>query len=162
MYKRQVQEKYKQDAERFQRVMKGMADCDPALFTKEDHAWLSGFNRSVLQQTEAGRRHLRLFDGGDGGKSAPLLMDGRKDTVSGAIGANKINVMKLERLSASRKVPILPLRAYHDKPKKGDGSELKADQLDADDFRGIVNELLVCEGARVLFCLLYTSPSPRD
>ena len=131
-------------------MMTGMADCDPALFTKEDHAWLSGFNRSVLQQTEAGRRHLRLFDGGDGGKSAPLLMDGRKDTVSGAIGANKINVMKLERLSASRKVPILPLRAYHDKPKKGDGSELKADQLDADDFRGIVNELLVCEGARVL------------
>ena len=145
-----VQEKYKQDAERFQRVMKGMADCDPALFTKEDHAWLSGFNRSVLQQTEAGRRHLRLFDGGDGGKSAPLLMDGRKDTVSGAIGANKINVMKLERLSASRKVPILPLRAYHDKPREGDGSEVKADQLDADDFRGIVNELLVCEGARVL------------
>ena len=144
------QEKYRQDADRYRRVVMGMADCDPALFTKDDHAWLSGFNRSVLQQTEAGRRHLRVVDGSEGGKPAPLLMDGRKDTINGAMGATKINVMKLERVSAAMKKPILPLRAYHDKPKKGDSSKVKADQMDADDFRGIVNELLVCEGARVL------------
>ena len=31
------QEKYRQDADRYRRVMMGMADCDPALFTKDDH-----------------------------------------------------------------------------------------------------------------------------
>ena len=102
---------------------------NPALFTKDDHAWLSGFNRTVLQQTEDGRSRLKAFDGVEGGKPAPLLMDGRKDTVAGAIGANKINVMKLERMSAERKKPILPLRAYHDKPKSGDGAQTKADQM---------------------------------
>ena len=96
-----LQEKYRQDADRYRRVMAGMADCDPALFTKDDHAWLSGFNRTVLQQTEAGRRCLKAFDGVEGGKPAPLRMDGRKDTVAGAIGASKINVMKLERMSAA-------------------------------------------------------------
>jgi len=106
------QEKYRQDADRYRRVMKGMADCDPALFTKDDHAWLSGFNRSVLQQTEAGRRHLRVVDGSEGGKPAPLLMDGRKDTINGAMGATKINVMKLERVSAAMKKPIGRLLAF--------------------------------------------------
>ena len=143
----ELREEYKRDALRFLRVCRGMADCDPEKFTKEDHAWLSRRNRSRLQMTPEGRETLRFFDGVGDAKPAPLLMDGRKDSVNGAVGANKINVLKLERLSAQKRKPILPLRAYHGKPK---GSSDKPEKMDADDFRGMSNELLVCEGARVL------------
>ena len=60
---------YRRDAQRFLDVTRGMADCK---WTREDHAWLSRRNRSILQQTEEGREELRKF------KNAPLLMDGRK------------------------------------------------------------------------------------
>ena len=143
----ELRDEYARDAMRFLRVTRGMADCDPEKFTKEDHQWLSRRNRSLLQQTEAGREQLRRFDGREDGKLAPLLMDGRKDTVKGGVGADTINQLKLYRLSAEKKKPIAPLKAYHDKPK---GYKDMPDQMDADDFRGIQNELLVCEGARVL------------
>lgn len=140
-------EQFKQDALRFLKITRGMADCDPEKFTQPDHAWLSQRNRSVLQQTPQGREELQKFDGVVGGKPAPLLMDGRKDDARGKAGANRLNQMKLMQLSAQKRVPILPLRAYHDKPAAYSD---KPEQMDADDFRGIENEVSVAVGARVL------------
>ena len=132
---------YRRDAQRLLDVTRGMADCK---WTREDHAWLSRRNRSILRQTEEGREELRKF------KNAPLLMDGRKTRVTGEVGANKMNQLKLESLSAETQRPILVLRAYHDKPRTPEGQRMKPDELDADDFRGVENELCFCVGARVL------------
>jgi len=129
-------EAYRQDAMEFPKVTRGMADCT---WTQRQHRWLSRRNRSVVQQTPEGREELRRFD------DAPLLMDGRKDTLSGKHGANKMNLLKLEKLSAESQKAIAVLSAYHDRPEG-----VKAEEMDADDFRGVENEVLVCEGARVL------------
>ena len=137
----ELRDEFKRDAVKFIKVTRGMADCT---WEQCEHAWLSRRNRSHLQQTPQGREELRKFD------AAPLLMDGRKDRVTGEVGANKINQLRLERLSAEKRKPIVPMRAYHDKPKKGDGSNAKPEFMDSDDFRGLENELLLCEGARVL------------
>ena len=134
-------EDYRRDATRFLDVTRGMADCT---WTQADHAWLSRRNRSALQQTREGRDDLREFD------AAPLLMDGRKDQVTGAVGAIKVNQLRLEQLSAETGKPIVPMRAYHDKPKTAEGQKMKPQEMDSDDFRGIENELLLCEAARVL------------
>ena len=118
-----------------------MADCT---WTLDDHDWLSRRNRSRLQQTPEGREELRRFD------TAPLLMDGRVTRVTGEIGANRINLHRLEELSASTGKPICVLKAYHDKPKDKRGQLMKPEECSADDFRGMENELMMCEGARVL------------
>ena len=97
-----------------------------------------------MQQTPEGREELRKFDG------APLLMDGRVDRVTGEVGANRINALRLERLSAETRKPIVALRAYHDKPKTDEGRRMNPEKMDKDDFRGVEQELLLCEGARVL------------
>ena len=81
---------------------------------------------------------------------APLLMDGRKDRVSGEKGAISINQLKLNELSSRTGKPIAPLCAYHDKPKGREAEKLEPEKMDADDFRGLEGELLMCEGARVL------------
>ena len=81
-------EVFRNDAARFLSVTRGMGDCT---WTRDDHVWLSQRNRSVLQQTEAGREELRKFE------TAPLLMDGRQDRVTGEIGAKKINLFELEK-----------------------------------------------------------------
>ena len=118
-----------------------MADCT---WEQKDHVWLSRRNRSVLQQTPEGRDALRNFE------QAPLLMDGRKDRVTGEVGADQINRLRLERLSAETGKPIAVARAYHDKPNTKDGKKMKPQEMHADDFRGLENEMLLCEGARVL------------
>ena len=81
----ELREECRRDAARFLQVTRGMADCDPDRFSKEDHAWLSRRCRSILQQTEEGRRELLRFDGGGGAGPAPLLMGTRKDTVAGKV-----------------------------------------------------------------------------
>jgi len=134
-------EEYRQAAKEFLSVTRGMADCT---WTQAEHAWLSRRNRTLLQQTPEGRAELKRFD------TAPLLMDGRKDRVTGEVGANKINQLRLERLSAQTQKPIAVLRALHDKPNTASGKKMKPETMDADDFRGMESELLVCEGARVL------------
>ena len=111
----------------------------------------------MLQQTAAGREELRRF------ADAPLLMDGRQDRLTGERGANMVNQMRLETLSADAGKPIFALRAYPDEPdleKEGEGRAKKAkkakplsmrpQEMDADDFRGIENEVMFCVGARVL------------
>ncbi len=45
----ELQERYRQDAERFLRVTRGMADCDVEKFSREDYVWLTQRNRSALQ-----------------------------------------------------------------------------------------------------------------
>ena len=72
------------------------------------------------------------------------------DTVSGAVGANRINRLKLEKVAVDTKKPILALGAYHAKPDTVEGRKMKPSEFDADDFRGMENEILLCEGARVL------------
>ena len=52
-------EDYKQDAQRFLDVTRGMADCT---WSMDDHAWLSRRNRARWQQTPEGREELRRFD----------------------------------------------------------------------------------------------------
>ena len=134
-------EEYRKDAEEFLRVTRGMADCT---WTPAQHAWLTRRNRSVLQQSAEGREQLRKFE------AAPLLMDGRKDRVTGEVGAIRINQMKLEQLSDRTGKPIVPLCAYHDKPGTEEGAKMKPELMDADDFRGMEAELQMCEGARML------------
>ena len=102
-------EEYKKDASRFLDVTGKMADCT---WTQEDHEWLSRRNRSRLQQTPEGREELRRFD------TAPLLMDGRVTRVTGEAGANRVNLLRLEELSATSRKPICVLKAFHDKPTK--------------------------------------------
>jgi hypothetical protein len=75
-------------------------------------------------------------------------MDSRVDKVSGQIGANRVNQMKLEALSARSGKPIVSLGAYHDKPKND--PKCKPESMDAADFRGLESTLLMCEEARVL------------
>ena len=50
-------EEYRRDAVRFLEVMRRMADCT---WTRDDHAWLSRRNRSVLQQTCGSLTPLRF------------------------------------------------------------------------------------------------------
>ena len=134
-------EEYKKDASRFLDVTGKMADCT---WTLDDHDWLSRRNRSRLQQTPEGREELRRFD------TAPLLMDGRVTRVTGEGGANRVNLLKLEELSARTRKPICVLKAHHDKPKNKRGEQMRPQEMQAEDFHGIENELLMCEGARVL------------
>ena len=147
-----VQAEYKRDAARFLDVTRGMAECT---WTKADHAWLERRNRSALQQTPEGRAALREFE------DAPLLMDGREDRVTGEVGAKTVNRMRLERLSAETQKPIAVLEAFYSKPqeeqpggrargKRAPRADARPELLDAEDFKGIENEVLLCEGARVL------------
>ena len=57
-----------------------MAGGDPEKLTKVNNAWMSWRYRSVLQQTQGGRHVLMSLYGHADGRSAPLLMDGCKDT----------------------------------------------------------------------------------
>ena len=128
---------YRKDAKRFLEVTRGMADCT---WEERDHAWLSARNRSVLQQTEEGRRELEKF------KDAPLLMDGRKDSaVTAARGAIAVNLRKLQELAVRTGKPIAGLCAFHDKPEDFENP----DKVSSDEFRGMEAEFLVCEGAGV-------------
>ena len=82
---------FQRDARRFLDVTRGMAECT---WKPEDHRWLSRRNKTLLQQTAKGRKQLERF------RDAPLLMDGRVDKVTGEVGANRMNQMELEKLSA--------------------------------------------------------------
>ena len=128
----------KEDAERFLDVTRGMAECT---WTQQDHGWMSKRNRTRLQMSEEGRKELKQFD------DAPLLMDGRVDRVTGEAGANKINMLKLFKMSADKQRPIAVLPAFHDYQEGHSGDP---ESIAADDFRGLENEIMVCQGARVL------------
>ena len=105
-------EAYREDAVRFLPVTRGMADCT---WSRADHAWLSRRNRSVVQQTREGREELARFE------HAPLLMDGRKDRVTGEKGAIRVNRQKLEALSARTQKPLVLLSAMHGRPDTPEG-----------------------------------------
>ena len=93
-----------------------------------------------LRLTPEGRRELEFFN------DAPILMDGKKKTKSGVDGADQVNLEALKKVSAFRRSPIVPLHALHG--YEGAEGDLKPEELDADDFRGLKSELCVCEGAR--------------
>ena len=160
---------YAAEAERFLEVITKMADCEWDL---EDYKFLQARNKSFLRRTPEGRRILEDFEG------APLLVDGKKKRKNGEDGAYEINMEELKKLSSKTKVPIAGLRAYH--RYQGAKGDVKAENIDSDEFRGMLQMLYLCKGARVLLthnewtsaglingalgyvCLLYTSPSPRD
>ena len=95
-----------------------------------------------MQQTPEGRAQLKKLD------KAPLLRDTRVDTAAGQVGADRLNELRLQQLSARTNKPIIALGAHHAQP--ANQSDLKLQMLDADNFRGMPNSLLMCEGARVL------------
>ena len=130
---------YRKDAAEFLRVTQAMADCT---LTHEDRLWLGRRNRTVLQMTSEGRAQLLKFE------SAPLLMDGRKTTITGTTGADHMNLVKLKQLADRKGVPIYTLCARQGVPKEKGCLDVK--KLKADDFRGMEAELLMCIGARVL------------
>ena len=130
---------YAEEAAKFLLCTRGMADCT---WTRAQRDWLARRNRSVLQQTPEGRAQLQRLE------RAPLLMDTKKDKSTGQVGADRLNELRLQDLSARTGEPIVALGAHHDKP--ADQPDLKAELLDADNFRGMQNLLLMCGEARVL------------
>jgi len=132
-------ELYAQEAVTFLHVTRAMADCT---WTRDEHKWLCSRNRSVLQQTPEGRDQLKKLE------KTPLLMDSKVDKVSGQVGADRLNELRLQELSARTNKPVIALGAYHGQPENQ--PELRANLLDAEDFRGMKDKLVMCEGARVL------------
>ena len=144
---KEKEEAFRADAQRFLEVCLRMADCE---LTEADYAWLVRRNRSVLEQTEEGRVELESF------KEAPLLMDGRKDRVTGEeplVGAMTVNKRMLWDLAQRTSVPIVGVRARHGRPDTAVGKKMMEEDLeamDAYDFRGLDNVVYLAEGARVL------------
>ena len=85
-----------------------MADCTWTLVQRN---LLECRNTSVLQQTSEGRAQLKRLE------KAPLLMDTRIDKATGQVGADRLNELKLQELSASTNKPVVALGALHGKPK---------------------------------------------
>ena len=131
--------KYREEAERFLEVTARMADCTWSL---KDYEFLQARNKSFLRRTPEGRKELESFE------DAPLLVDCRKQRNSGIDGALEINLRELEKLALKSKVPIAALRSYHS--YEGAEGDVKAEKMDADEFRGRPHMLHLCEGARVL------------
>ena len=127
------------EQQRFLEVVGRMADLE---WTREDHAWLSQRNRSVMKLTAEGRAELAGFE------DAPLLMDGRRRNALGEDGAQQYNAEELRKLSRRTGKPIAKIGAYHDKPSSK--KKLKVEELDAEDFKGLQNNLDLCVGARVI------------
>ena len=118
---------------------RGMADCS---WTLAQRNWLARRNRSVLQQTPEGRAELKRLE------KTLILMDTRIDKATGQVGADRLNELRLQELSARTNKPIVALAAHHRKPENQ--ADLKPDMLGADNFRVMANLLLICEEARVL------------
>ena len=130
---------YAAEAERFLEVITKMADCEWDL---EDYKFLQARNKSFLRRTPEGRRILEDFEG------APLLVDGNKKRKNGDDGAYEINMEELQKLASKTKVPIAGLRAYH--RYQGAKGDVKPENMNSDEFRGMLQMLYLCKGARVL------------
>ena len=83
-----------------------------------------------------------------GFEDAPLLMDGRRKNAAGEDGAEQFNARELRRLSVRTGKPIAAIGAYHDRPESA--PDLKPEQLDEEEFKGLKAFFEVCEGAHVL------------
>ena len=130
-------ERYAEEGRRYMEVAHRMSTLT---WTIEDHAWLSQRYVGFLRETAEGRRELEAAN------DAMLLMDGQKESASGEHGARNFNGGKLREVARALKKPIASIRALHNQPK-----DVKADEVDADDFDGgLQNRLELCEGARVL------------
>ena len=130
---------YAADADKFLDVTLKMASCT---WTLQEHAWLAKRNRSTLFATHVGREELVAFE------EAPLLMDTRRKKANGDDGADQINEKELEKVALKTRKAIIAIRSYHAKLAKE--HHLKPELTEGDDFRGLLAELRLCEGARVL------------
>jgi hypothetical protein len=92
--------RYVEEAARFLRCTRGMADC---IWTLSWRNWLARRNRSLLQETPEGRAQLRRLD------KALLLMDIRVDKSTGQVGADCLNELRLQELFACIDKPIVVL-----------------------------------------------------
>ena len=129
--------KYCEEADEFVRVCRRMADCE---WTRQEHAWLSQRNKSVLMSTEEGRKEY------DALKDGILLMDGQKRNAEGKDGAQQLNARELRVLAQKRKVPIASWSALHTGYEKKSDPSLIGD----DEFGGLQSRVELCQGARVL------------
>ena len=75
-------------------------------------------------------------------------MDTRKKGNAGIDGALELNLERLAQVAAKKKVPIATCRAAHE--YKGAEGDVKAKNIDADEFQGLPFELHLCEYARVI------------
>ena len=96
----------------------------------------------MLQQTPQGRGQLQRR------QRAPVFMDTIKDKSTAPVGADCLNEFRLQDLSTRIGEPIVAFGAHHGKLQ--DRPDVKADLLDADNFPGMQNLLLMCGEARVL------------
>ena len=124
---------YAEEAAEFLRCTRAMADCT---LTLAQWDWLARRNRSVLQSTAEGRAQLERLD------KAPLLVDGLQ------AGADRVNELRLQELSARTDKPVVALVAYH--ARIANHPDLNPSMLEAINFRGMPVSLLMCEGARVM------------
>ena len=93
---------YCEEADEFVRVCRRMADCE---WTRQEHAWLSQRNKSVLMSTEEGRKEYESL------KDGILLMDGQKRNAAGKDGAQQLNAKEL-RVPVSYTHLTLPTTPY--------------------------------------------------
>ena len=97
----------------------------------------------MLARTEEGRRELEAFGG------CPVPTDTRVDKeASGEEGANRANARFLRQMAVRDGVPILDIRAAHNRNDGVSEKEVKA--MREDEFKGLSNSLQLCVGARVL------------
>ena len=64
-----------------------------------------------MQHTPEGRAQLERLE------KAPLLMDTRVDKVTGQVGADRLNELRLQELSACINKPVVALCARHTLPE---------------------------------------------
>jgi hypothetical protein len=134
-----VRASYATDADKFLEVTAGMANC---WWSLQDRNWFARRNRSALVMTPEGRAQVREIEEAE----APILMDGRKQRACGRDVADQVNAGELLKKSRSSTKRILSFRAT--RPKREVGS--KPELIREGDFRGLLSQLQLCEGARVL------------
>ena len=134
---------YCEEADRFVRVAKRLADCE---MTRAEHEWLCERNKSKLMMSDEGRREV--MEEFHGATPAVLLMDGRVRNAAGDDGAEQANGYELRRVAHRLQKAIAAIGATHEKPAAD--PNLQADLLQDSEFRNLSASLLLCECARVL------------
>jgi hypothetical protein len=138
----EAQQQYAAEADKFLCVAKGLGNLT---WTSEERDWLNERVIDKLARTEEGMKELEeeeFF------QAAPLLMDVRVSRREGQDAADLRNRRELENVSLRTGNPVAAIRAKHD--RKGAAQKLRAGELQSEEFKGLVNVLELCVGARVL------------
>ena len=136
-----------EDSARFLQYTRSMADCT---WSSAQWNWLALRNRCVLRETLEGRSRLLRLD------KAPLLVDTRVDMAAGRVGLDRLNGLRLQQLSARADKSIIGFGAHRARP--ANQPDLKSWMLVADNFSGMPNSFVMCEGA----CVVLTCNTWKD